>query len=61
MDDDDEFNQRFNEQLKMFNDIDTIVTKAAQENGVYEEEKDLNCLNCNFKNSLPFNSKNKEQ
>ena len=34
MDDDDEFNQRFNEQLKMFNDIDTIVTKAAQENGL---------------------------
>ena len=39
----------------------SALDKAAQENGVYEEEKDLNCLNCNFKNSLPFNSKNKEQ
>ena len=28
--------------------------------GVYEEEKDLNNLNCNFKNSLPFQSKNKK-
>ena len=39
----------------------SVLDKAAQENGVYEEEKDLNSLNCNFKNSLPFNSKNKEQ
>lgn len=36
MDEDEEFNQRFNEQLKMFSDIDTIVTKAAKENGLIQ-------------------------
>ena len=42
MDEDEEFNQRFNEQLKMFSDIDTIVTKAAQENGIIQNSNGNN-------------------